>query len=58
MATMTAVTTTDAILVVHSSKSRLRVNRVAEFLAALEEAYNALLLFDSLLGDYNRVASF
>jgi hypothetical protein len=50
-ATRTPITT-DAILVIRSNTSRLRVNRVAEFLSALEEAYNGILLVDRLLNDY------
>jgi hypothetical protein len=45
-------TTTDAILVIRSNTSRLRVDRVAQFLSALEEAYNGILLIDTLLNDY------
>jgi hypothetical protein len=45
-------TTTDAILVIRSNTSKLRVDRVAQFLSALEEAYNGILLVDTLLNDY------
>jgi hypothetical protein len=49
----TTRSTDRAVLVIHSEKvSESRVNRVAAFLNALEEAYNGLLMFDSFLSNY------
>jgi hypothetical protein len=51
---MARLTHPPAILVIHSnSGSGLRVHRVADFLNALEEAYNALFLLDRLVDDYD-----
>jgi hypothetical protein len=52
MATNTS--TDDSILVIHSTspKPGFRVKRIAEFLNALEEAHNGLLLFEAFLNDY------
>ena len=52
MATTTVESTeSNAVLVVHSHKAGQRVIRVAEFLATLEETYNALILLDRFLDE-------
>jgi hypothetical protein len=55
MVTQTRASTTHAVLVIYSEKSHLHVARVAEFLNALEEVYNGLLLVDRLLSDFTSV---
>src|SRR5579862_8813969 len=53
---MVKPTQSSAILVIHSNNgSGLSVRRIADFLNVLEEAYNALLLFDSLIDDDNSI---